>query len=194
MMGPYLRVAVALGLSLRAVGLTGCNSHCTAGASRCNGNAIESCVDTSGDVPFAGGNDWSDQACSAPNPYCVVAGGAAVCSAAPTAVPECADATSQTCWKNGTAGCLSGFVVNFRGSCPDGTCTQRGGDCAFCDNGTTMPDPTCAIGAASTCVENAVYGCTCGGGRIGPPLALCDGGTCQEVSCGDASNCFAECL
>jgi hypothetical protein len=87
----------------------------------------------------------------------------AECSFSRTPVPDCA-LSGSVCRDNVVAGCDQGYpVISIYGpvSCGSATCTQHG-TCAYCEDGTSAPDPACAAGARDTCGGTLTYTCECG--------------------------------
>jgi len=129
-----------------------------------------------------------DAGCAAPNPYCVES---AFCAAAANVVSQCASdpstALNTLCWQNAPSQCYDGYVV--AGNACSGTCVETDASCAFCDDGTYVPDPLCPISSSETCFDGGLYPCTCGyrgGTAIGCSASRNLGPVCVTASSPDA--------
>jgi hypothetical protein len=154
--------------------VAGCSDECsdTSGPATCVAGGIRWCAAT--DSILGSRGSWYTQQCTAPNSYCVVPspGAAPVCMATPEPAPECANigASASICFQNAPAACMSGYPVTSD-ACDAGPCTVssgvpgRGGSCAFCQEGTTAPDPGCTSHASTTCFNGATYHCDDCGNR-----------------------------
>jgi hypothetical protein len=147
--------------------LSGCSSDCHPGQDdACDGNSIRTCQsDTSFSGSLFNTSSWHTYPCKAPNPFCVV-NETPTCAASPDPVPECSGAPSDTavpsfCIENAPATCAGEFP-KAQGPCEGGPCVATDFACAFCDDGTSAPDPVCASGDNSTCFEGAEFACRCG--------------------------------
>jgi hypothetical protein len=166
-------------LALAGVGVGCSESGCDPDATRCgDAQTIDHCVVSGGNcdendiVCTRGTGAWQHAQSCGDGTTCVIAGGQAACSFTPQPDPHCVGG-GTVCWGNSMALCTDGYPVpDF--DCGGNTCKQEPGgydrdlagtgsfaNCAYCSNGTEIPDSACAAGQAATCAGTGLYGCSC---------------------------------
>jgi hypothetical protein len=146
---------------LIAWSVRGCSSdECPSGASRCSNGTVEICA---ADGSEARTLVWTHQQTCVAGTLCVQTPKGALCTFNPQPAAECAQYDGPICTNNTVAACDSGYLIlpiPVGGPCDPWTCKQED-YCVRCDDGSGVPDPTCALGAHETCFEGAVYDCEC---------------------------------
>jgi hypothetical protein len=148
------RLAALFAALACALGAWGCSSDkCKVGDTRCGSNGI---IEVCGDQGCGGGDVPEFSLCSGTHPDWAQAN--AACSPDGALANPC-DGQQSICDGNAVQQCGDGGGTVTQ--CGSLQCIERSG-CAFCGDGTEVPDPTCVAAESRTCLGNVMHSCACG--------------------------------